>query len=122
MDRLFARVPYFGTTSSAYPATNLYETKDDLTLVAELPGVKKEDININLHETNLTITGKRSPRQYGRSDLLRREQPEGEFEKTIRLPSKIRGEKVSAKFEDGLLRIYLPKSEESKPRQINVEM
>ncbi|MFP4164583.1 MAG: Hsp20/alpha crystallin family protein [Chitinispirillaceae bacterium] len=122
MDRIFSRVPYFGTASSAYPATNVYETGDDLYVIAELPGVKKEDINLNLHETNLIITGKRDVRQYGKSDLLRREQPEGQFEKTVRLPAKIHGERVSAKFEDGLLRINLPKSEESKPRQINVEM
>lgn len=122
MDRIFSRVPYFGTSASSFPATNIYETKDNLTMVAELPGVKKEDISINLHETTLTISGNREPRKYGKSDLLRQEQPEGRFEKLIRLPGKISSTGVNAKFEDGVLKVILPKTEESKPRQISVEM
>ncbi len=121
MDRLFSRVPYFGTSTSIYPATNLYETQNDLFLVAELPGVKKENISIDLHESTLTLSGKRETRTYGKSDLLRQEQPEGQFEKTIRLPSRINGQAVNAKFEDGFLKITLPKAEESKRKQITIE-
>ena len=121
MDRLFGR---FGIPTAAYqfPLTNLYENKDEFTLIAELPGVTKENVAINYHDGSLTITGKRTLSDYGKNvNILRREQPEGEFARTIRVPAKVKEQEIRATFQDGILRIVLPKAEEAKPKQISVQ-
>lgn len=100
---------------------NLYDSRDVLYVVAEVPGVPKENIEINYQDGSLTITGKREFKKYGQSELLRQEQPEGDFEKIIRIPMAIKSNEIKAKFEDGMLTVSLPKTEEAKPRQIAVE-
>ncbi len=122
MDKMFSRVPFFGTTEFEFPLVNLYDSRDVLYVVAEIPGVTKENIEINYQDGALTITGKREPKKYGQSELLRQEQPQGDFEKIIRVPMSIKSSDIKAKFEDGMLSISLPKTEEAKPRQIAVEI
>lgn len=121
MDKMFSRVPFFGTTEFQFPLVNLYDSRDVLYVVAEIPGVPKENIEINYQDGALTITGKREFKKYGQSELLRQEQPEGDFEKIIRIPMSIKSNEIKAKFEDGMLTVSLPKTEEAKPRQIAVE-
>jgi HSP20 family protein len=121
MDKMFSRVPFFGTTEFQFPLVNLYDARDVLYVVAEIPGVPKENIEINYQDGALTITGKREFKKYGQSELLRQEQPEGDFEKIIRIPMSIKSNEIKAKFEDGMLTVSLPKTEEAKPRQIAVE-
>jgi HSP20 family protein len=121
MDKMFSRVPFFGTTEFQFPLVNLYDARDVLYVVAEIPGVPKENIEINYQDGALTITGKREFKRYGQSELLRQEQPEGDFEKIIRIPMSIKSNEIKAKFEDGMLTVSLPKTEEAKPRQIAVE-
>ncbi|NLG17510.1 MAG: Hsp20/alpha crystallin family protein [Fibrobacter sp.] len=121
MDRVFSRIPFFGTSEYEFPLVNLYDNKNDLILAAEIPGVPKENISINFSDGNLTVAGKRELPKYGKSELLRREQPEGEFEKTIRIPVRINSAEIKARFEDGILTVTLPKSQEAKPKQISIE-
>ncbi len=121
MDKMFSRVPFFGTTEFQFPLVNLYDARDVLYVVAEIPGVPKENIEINYQDGALTIAGKREFKKYGQSELLRQEQPEGDFEKIIRIPMSIKSNEIKAKFEDGMLTVSLPKTEEAKPRQIAVE-
>ena len=71
MDQMFSRIPFFGTTEFSFPLVNLYDRKDELFLIAQIPGVKKEDIEINYQEGLLTISGKRPAASYGKSTLLR---------------------------------------------------
>ncbi len=121
MDKMFSRAPFFGITEFQFPLVNLYDSRDVLYVVAEIPGVPKENIEINYQDGALTITGKREFKKYGQSELLRQEQPEGDFEKIIRIPMSIKSNEIKAKFEDGMLTVSLPKTEEAKPRQIAVE-
>ena len=121
MDELFSRLPFYERTSYQFPLVNLYDDKDDLLLTAEIPGLLKEDVNIQYNDGALTISGKRKAGAYGTSELLRQEQPEGNFEKRVRIPVKIRDNEIRAKFEDGILKVTLPKAEEAKPRQITIE-
>ncbi len=121
MDQMFSRIPFFGTTEYSFPLVNLYDKKDELYLVAQIPGVKKEDIEINYQENLLTISGKRMAPSYGKSALLRQEQPEGEFHKTITIPASVKSNDIKAAFEDGILKVTLPKSEEAKPKQIKLQ-
>lgn len=122
MDKMFSRVPFFGTTEYQFPLVNLYDCKDSISVVAEIPGVPKESIEVNYQDGALAITGKREFKKYGKSELLRQEQPQGTFEKIIRIPMTIKSNEIKAKYEDGMLCITLPKSEEAKPRQISVEI
>ncbi len=121
MDTFFSRVPTYGRGVYQYPLVNLYDSKDNLILVAEIPGVDKNGIGIQYNNGVLTLSGKRELKRFGKSEELRLEQPEGSFEKNIRIPVKIKESEIKAKFENGILQMTLPKAEEAKPRQILIE-
>lgn len=121
MDRLMTNMPFMGEAETNFPLINLYDDKDSLVLLAELPGVTKDSVSINLHENTLTISGQRRVERQRNAEVLRVEQPEGEFEKVIRLPVRVKDVGIEATYEDGMLRIILPKSEEAKPKRIAIE-
>ena len=105
------------------PALDLYENKDNLVVTAELPGMKKEDIDISLHEDNLTIAGERKEeKQYGENETQRAERFYGRFQRTIALPKKVDDGAIKANYKDGILTVTLPKAPEAKPRQIEVSV
>lgn len=122
MDRMFSRMPFLNTSEYQLPLINLYDLRDSLMVVAEIPGVTKEQIDLNYQDGALLISGKRELKKYGKSETLRQEQWQGVFEKVIRIPVSIKSSEIKAKFEDGILSITLPKSEEAKPKQIVVEV
>jgi len=104
------------------PAVDLYEDKDNLVVKAELPGMKKEDIEISLHQGNLLISGERkveSNEENGESS--RSERFFGRFQRALELPKAVDPNGVSASYKDGILTVKLPKTEESKPKQITVQ-
>jgi len=103
------------------PPMDLYEDKDNLVVRAELPGMKKEDIEISLHQGSLVISGERkveSGDQEG--DASRSERFFGRFQRALELPKPVDANGVSASYTDGILTVTLPKTEESKPKQIAV--
>ena len=102
------------------PALDLYETGDHLTAVVELPGMRKEDIDISLHDGTLTISGERKRESAGGEKAQRTERYIGTFRRTIGLPTRVDAGKVNATYEDGILEVTLPKAEEAKPKQIKV--
>jgi HSP20 family protein len=104
------------------PALDLYEDKDNLVLRAEVPGLKKEDIDISLHENTVTISGeRRNEKKYDGSETSREERVFGRFTRTLQLPKLVDGSKVKASYKDGILTVTLPKAEEAKPRQIEIQ-
>jgi len=104
------------------PAMDLYEENDKLTLTVEVPGLKKEDIEISLHENTITISGeRRNEKKYGEADVSREERFFGRFTRSLVLPKPVNPEGVKARCQDGLLIVTLPKSEEAKPRQIEIQ-
>jgi HSP20 family protein len=121
MDTLFSQVPAYGRGYYQYPLVNMYDSKNELILVAEIPGVDKNGIGIHYNNGVLTLSGKRELKHFGKSEELRLEQPEGAFEKDIRIPVKIKDSEIKAKFENGILQMTLPKAEEAKPRHILIE-
>ena len=121
MENLFSRVSGLGESYLEFPLVNIYESSDHLTLLAQVPGVNRDDLDINFHRNHLTLSGKRERGRYGSSEVLRQEQSHGQFEKTIRIPFEIRSSEVSASFEDGILKVVMPKSEQARPRQIAIE-
>ena len=104
------------------PAVDLYENKDNVIVKAELPGMKREEIDISLHDGVLTLSGERKEaEQYKQAEVYRSERFLGRFQRTITLPAPVQPEKVSATYKDGVLEVVLPKTEESKPKQIQVK-
>ncbi len=105
------------------PAVDIEETDDTLTLVAELPGMKRDDIQVVVHEGVLTISGQRESKIEEEGDRYsRREIVRGAFKRAFTLPKTVEVEKIDAQYEDGLLKITFPKIEEAKPKRIEVKV
>jgi len=105
------------------PALDVYEDKDNFTVKAELPGLKKEDIEISLHEGSLSISGERkSETKFEHAEVYRAERFVGRFQRTVTLPAAVAVDKVKAQYKDGILTVTLPKTEEAKPKQIDVQV
>lgn len=129
IDRLFDS-PLNELTSSSQqflsgwlPMIDLYEKPDHLVLTAELPGMKKEDIDISLHGDVLTLSGERKEEAtFDKAETYRSERFLGRFQRTLTLPVAVNGSKVQASYKDGILTVTLPKAEEAKPKQIEVKV
>jgi HSP20 family protein len=109
--------------SVRWPAMDVFEDRDCLTVRVEVAGMKKEDINISLHDATLTISGERKPNAaYESAETHRAERFAGRFQRSLSLPATVESEKCKATYQDGILLVVLPKREEAKPRQIQVEI
>ena len=104
------------------PALDLYQNNDNVIAVLELPGMRKEDIEISLHDGMLTIAGERKTETQGGEKAERSERYIGKFRRSITLPTRVDADKVSATYKDGILTVTLPKAEEAKPKQIQVNV
>lgn len=103
------------------PVVDIAESDDALTLYAELPGLTKENVEITLEDNVLAIKGERTfNRDENRESYHRIERAYGAFNRSFHLPSNVRADKVEARFENGVLRIDIPKQEEAKPRKIEI--
>ncbi|MDQ6654254.1 MAG: Hsp20/alpha crystallin family protein [Verrucomicrobiota bacterium] len=104
------------------PALDLYQSNDDVVAVVELPGMRKEEIEISLHDGMLTISGERKDEVADGDKAARTERFVGKFRRSISLPTRVDANKVNATYKDGMLTITLPKAEEVKPKQIQVNV
>ena len=128
MDTLF-ELPFwsnFGRQTQLFsgwtPALDLYQSNDNVIALIELPGMRKEDIEISLHDGMLTIAGERKMETPGGEKAERSERYIGKFRRSITLPTRVDANKVSATHKDGILTVTLPKAEEAKPKQIQVNV
>jgi len=103
------------------PATDIYETAEELTLMAELPGIKADGLEVTVEESVLVIRGR--PQAAGEPDgeVLLQEFASGEFYRAFQLPADYDTAKIKATLKDGVLTLKLPKSERMKPRRIEVK-
>ena len=102
------------------PALDLYQNADNVVAVVELPGMRKEEIEISLHDGTLTISGERKS-NFGEGEKGERtERFTGKFRRSVTLPTRIDAPKIAASYKDGVLTVTLPKAEESKPKKIEV--
>ncbi len=105
------------------PAIDIYETKDDVVVKAELPGMNKEDIKINIVDNSLVIEGeKKQEKEVKEENYYRVERRYGVFRRAIEIPVPVKTENVEATYKDGVLEIKLPKKEEAKPKEIEVKV
>lgn len=104
------------------PVLDVAETDGAVTVTMDLPGVKPEEINIEVTGSTLRISGERQEEREEKGKSFHRvERRSGRFVRAITLPCPVQEEQVEAKYEDGVLRIELPKTEEAKPRKIEVK-
>ncbi|MGF1657394.1 MAG: Hsp20/alpha crystallin family protein [Verrucomicrobiales bacterium] len=105
------------------PALDIYEEKDSLVVLAELPGLDKESIEVSLENGLLSIFGERKTESESPEGarVLRTERTYGRFSRSVRLPINVDADKVNASYKDGILTVRLPKAEEAKPKQITID-
>ena len=104
------------------PAVDMFETKDDLMVRAELPGMAEKDVELSITGDVLTLRGERGAAAEGQESVHRSERWYGKFERSLSLPIPIQADKVKATYRDGVLTIQLPKAEEVKPRTIKIDV
>lgn len=128
MNRLF-EVPTMAATghqaqpSNGWtPALDIYQNADNVVALLELPGMRKEEIEISLHDGALTIAGERKNGSADGDKAERTERFVGQFRRSVTLPTQVDSAKVSASYKDGILTVTLPKAEEAKPKKIEVSV
>jgi len=130
MNRLFeqtldhSRGEREGMVAGAWaPAVDIYETPDSIVLQAELPGLSKEDIDIQVRDSVLILKGeRRSEKEVKEGNYLRVERAYGGFQRAFTLPAAVQADKIRAVFKDGVLDVNIPKAEEAKPKQIKIDV
>jgi HSP20 family protein len=103
------------------PAADIYEAENDLTVILEMPGVEKKNVNINVEDGVLRVEGRIDLAKYQGLQPLYTEYNIGHYSRIFRLSSKIDQNKIAAEMKDGVLSLKLPKIEEAKPRTIQVK-
>lgn len=103
-----------------FPPTDIYEIDDSYIVVSEIPGVSSKDMSIDIAENILTIKGKRNRPDDSGETRQRLERHFGSFERSFSLPAMINSGEAKASFNNGLLRISIPKAEEVKPKRISI--
>jgi HSP20 family protein len=126
-DEAFRNWPYTAEDGSLVgawiPPVDVVEEKDAVRIVAELPGVKPEDVKIALENNVLTIRGEKRQVAQERTERVHRyERTYGLFERSFSVPDTVDAEHVRAAYDNGVLTITLPKAERAKPREITVEV
>ena len=112
--------PYQG---SAYPKVNVYEYDDKVGIVAEIPGLDKKQLNVEVEEGVLTISGdKHSIFEDEGAKVLRRELKQSSFKRSFELGEQLDGDNINASFKDGVLSVSIPKVEPEKPKKTSVKI
>ncbi|HYP28252.1 MAG TPA: Hsp20/alpha crystallin family protein [Blastocatellia bacterium] len=105
------------------PSVDIFEDEASFLVKIELPEVMREDVKVNLHENNLSVSGERRLENEEKRDGYHRvERSYGQFYRSFTLPPNVNVEDINAEFRDGVLRLTLPKKEEAKPKQIEVQV
>jgi len=104
----------------SYPPLNVFRQGDDIVVIAEVPGVRKSDLQIEVKGRTIRIAGTKSVSYGEQSSVHRRERLAGRFDRAITLPVEVDADKVKAECRDGILALYLPRAEHDKPRAIQL--
>ena len=117
------RSDWFGirtTGRGSFPPVNVFEQGEDFAVTAELPGVKKEDLDVQVKGATVRIQGSKAI-DYGEDvSVHRRERAAGQFDRVVTLPAQIDATKVTADYRDGVLTLRLPRAESEKPRTVTI--
>ncbi|WP_413577764.1 Hsp20/alpha crystallin family protein [Bdellovibrio sp. HCB290] len=116
-------LPKYASTVNFQPSCDIHEGKDQYLVSFDMPGLKKEDIKVEVQGSNLVISGERQ-REVSAQDgdaTIYHERAYGKFERTFVMPSSINAEKIEAHYENGVLNVALPKAESAKGRTIQIQ-
>jgi HSP20 family protein len=127
MDRLFedyfTRRPRNAGPLVWQPAVEVFETEHDVTVKAELPGIDPNHVEVNVTEEGLTIKGEaKIEHEEKKRNYYRRELRYGSFQRTVVLPTEVKGDEAKATFRHGILEVKVPKAERVKPKTVKVEV
>lgn len=109
-----------GWAETPFPLLAISEDSDQFQIEAELPGVRKDDLEITCLERSLTIRGERKNSGDPEESYERRERPTGSFVRTVDFPADVNAAGIRASLEDGVLRVTAPKAERAKPRRVEI--
>jgi len=110
-------------TGTFYPSVDIYEGEKDITLKAELPGIDKKDVHVEINDGVITLRGERKiEKEVKKENYHRTERSYGTFNRSFTLPTTVDSGKVKANYKDGILEVTLPRKEEAKPKSIPVEV
>ena len=119
MDKFFEDMPAAGR--SFVPALDVYQNADNVYVETPLPGIDPQNVNISVENDVLTIEGSSERKsEVDEKNYYRQEVRSGSFHRAVALPASVSGEKASAEYKDGILKITIPKEEKAKPRQIKI--
>ncbi len=106
--------------AGSYPPINVFRKGDDFVLIAELAGIKKSDLDIQIKDNTVRIAGAKEVKYPEKAGLHRRERLAGRFDRALTLPIHIDADQAKAEYRDGILALVLPRAERDKPRQVKV--
>ena len=120
----------FGRARASMPATGIWfppvdilESRDSYLIRAELPGMKREDFNLEVHDGSLTLSGERKFEEAANGvEYHRVERASGKFSRSFYLPQTVKTDAIKATYRDGILEIHVPKADEAKPKQIAISV
>ncbi len=105
------------------PTVDIYETDEAIILKAELPGIKKEDVSVEIKDNVLTLKGERiEDKEVKEESYFRKERCFGTFSRAFNLQHRVQPDKIKARFKDGILKVEIPKPAEEKPKQVTVNI
>ena len=117
------RLPHTSNSGVWYPPVDILESKDFYLIRAELPGIKKEDFNLELKDGTLTLSAERKFEEPEDGvEYHRVERVAGKFSRSFYLPQTVKHDGIKASYRDGILEVHVPKAEEAKPKQISVSV
>ena len=123
IDRIFRPELDLWAGQTKAPLVDIYEENDAIVVKAEIPGLKKEEIDISISDDAITLSGKKKDvKEVKKENFYQKEIREGSFLRTLPLPCRVDREKVKASYKDGMLEVILPKSPEEKKKEIKVNI
>jgi len=108
------------TSQGPFPPINVFQQGDDLLAIIELPGIDKNALQLQAKENTIRISGRKTISYPGDVSVHRRERGGGDFDRTLSMPVQIDPDGIKAEYRDGVLALYLPRSERDKPRTIKI--
>ena len=108
------------SSGGSYPPVNVFRKGDDFIVIAEVPGIKKSDLDVQIKGNTIRLAGSKAVSYPEKTSVHRRERLSGRFDRAVTLPVEINADGVKAECRDGILALYLPRAEQDKPRSVQV--
>jgi HSP20 family protein len=112
--------PAATTSRGAFPPVNVFQDNDNYVIITEIPGAKREDLDIQVQKNHVRLSGKKVINYGENASIHRSERDSGRFDRTISIPFDVDAEGVKAEYRDGILALFIPRAEHEKPRTVNI--